>query len=199
MKQQTKPADKAFMKIGAIIGISVLMVACQKSPTSTPSADTASSAPLSVSSVALSASISQPLPPTASHTQVSPAKNSTTPKSIDWSVIDSGVSPVDKEKFDYPFALDGIQVKSYMDTYHVDAKTARYNLTVGMAVNEVLNKVLDQIGNAYVSHELTAGNPSKFIIHTTAQIQPSEHTYVFTEPFAHGLSMPIQIINDGKK
>ena len=128
--------------------------------------------------------------------QSATAKN---PITINWTLIDSGVKPVDKEQFNYPFALDGVQVKAYMDAYHVDAKTARYNLTVGMAVNEVLSKVLDQIGSAYVSHELTTGNPSQFIIHTTKSVRPSEHVYVFEEPFAHGLSMPIVIRDDGNK
>jgi PBP1b-binding outer membrane lipoprotein LpoB len=121
------------------------------------------------------------------------------PRAVDWAKVDSGVKPVDADTFKYPFTLDSAPVKAYMDAYQVDAKTARYNLTVGMAVNEVLNKVLDQIDTSYVSHELTAGKNSKFIIHTTKQIAPSEHTYVFAEPFAHGLSIPVQIINDGKK
>lgn len=120
-------------------------------------------------------------------------------KKIDWALMDSGVAKVDADKFAYPFALDSAPVKAYMDAYHVDATTARYNLTVGMAVNEVLNKVLDQIGTAYVSHELTAGKDSKFIIHTTARVEPSEHEYVFAEPFAKGLTIPVEIINDGKK
>lgn len=121
------------------------------------------------------------------------------PRAIDWAQIDSGIQPVDADSFNYAFALDSIPVKSYMDAYHVDAKTARYNLTVGMAVNEVLSKVLDQVGTSYVSHELTAGKDSQFIIHTTAQIVPSEYRYVFAEPFAKGLSITVNVMSDGKK
>lgn len=120
-------------------------------------------------------------------------------KKIDWTLIDSGVARVNVDEFAYPFTLDSAPVKAYMDAYQVDAKTARYNLTVGMAVNEVLNKVLDQIGTAYVSHELTAGKSSKFIVHTTSRIAPSQHDYIFAEPFAKGLTIPVEIINDGEK
>jgi hypothetical protein len=121
------------------------------------------------------------------------------PKQINWALVDSGVKPVDKASFKYPFALDSEPVKAYAEMYHVDNETSRYNLTVGMAVNEVLSKVLDQLGTAYVSHELTAGKNSAFVIHTTQQIAPSQYTYVFAEPFAKGLTIPVKIINDGKK
>ena len=125
--------------------------------------------------------------------------NARLPQVLDWTKIDSGVTAVDKNTFDYPFALDSKPVQAYADAYHVDANSARYNLTVGMAVNEVLDKVLDQIGTAYVSHELTAGKTSEFIIHTTPRIEPSRHTYVFAEPFAHGLTIDVIIANDGIK
>ena len=121
------------------------------------------------------------------------------PKQINWALVDSGVKPVDKASFKYPFELDSEPVKAYAEMYHVDNETSRYNLTVGMAVNEVLSKVLDQLGTAYVSHELTAGKNSAFVIHTTQQIAPSQYTYVFAEPFAKGLTIPVKIINDGKK
>lgn len=174
-----------MMKYLLVVVIVVGLSACQKNPTT--NADAMASATASVASLPMT------------HTASTTATTKSSPMAINWAVIDSGVKAVDKDSFAYTFALDSAPVKAYMQAYHVDAKTARYNLTVGMAVNEVLNKVLDQIGTAYVSHELTAGNDSQFIIHTTAQIAPSTHTYVFDEPFAHGLSMPIVIINDGKK
>lgn len=138
---------------------------------------------------------SAPLP--ASQPTQSPSKK--TPIEIDWATVDSGEKAVDKAHFNYPFTLDSEPVKAYADVYHVDANTARYNLTVGMAVNEVLNKILDQIGTAYVSHELTAGRDSQFIIHTTQTVRPSEHDYVFAEPFAKGLTLRVKVINDGVK
>ena len=123
----------------------------------------------------------------------------TTPIVMNWTLVDSGLKPVDKQQFNYPFALESEPVKAYAQMYHVDNVTSRYNLTVGMAVNEILSKVLDQVGTAYLSHELTAGKDSAFIIHTTSQVAPSEHTYVFAEPFAKGLTIPVKIINDAKK
>lgn len=185
MKQQIKQGQSAILTMA----ISVALMACQKSPD--PTADTRNATITAASAVHQS--------PTPQASAIAPVSTSGTAKAINWTLVDSGVTPVDKEKFNYPFALDSVQVKAYKDAYQVDAKTARYNLTAGMAVNEVLDKVLDQIGTAYVSHELTAGKDSKFVIHTTQAIVPSEHIYVFKEPFAHGLSMPIAVVNDGKK
>lgn len=177
--------------------LALSLTACQKPAQSTQvSLATASNNQASVPATMTTQTAVSQVPTSQASLQSATTQN---PITINWTLIDSGVKPVDKEQFNYPFALDGVQVKSYMDAYHVDAKTARYNLTVGMAVNEVLSKVLDQVGTAYVSHELTAGNNSQFIIHTTARVRPSEHLYVFDEPFAHGLTMPIVIRNDGKK
>lgn len=173
------------------------LTACQKQSNDPVHQTASTSANATASMPPLISPITGSRPSSTETTSVT--ANQPLPKAIDWTVIDSGVKPVDKETFEYKFALDSAPVKAYMDAYKVDAKTARYNLTVGMAVNEVLDKVLDQIGTAYVSHELTAGNNSQFIIHTTPQIAPSQYQYVFNEPFAHGLSMPIVIINDGKK
>lgn len=171
------------------------LTACQ--PSQKPAASNNSS---SASTVNHTTGVQSPSVTQASAvTNASNTSKSNTPKAINWALIDSGVRPVDKEKFNYPFALDGVQVKAYMDAYHVDAKTARYNLTTGMAVNEVLSKVLDQVNTDYTSHELTAGEDSQFIIHTTKNIEPSEYRYVFAEPFAKGLSIPVKIVNDGKK
>lgn len=191
MKQQIKQGQSAILTMA----ISVALMACQKSPD--PTADTRNA------TITAASAVHQSPTPQASAiapaSTIAPVSTSGTAKAINWTLVDSGVTPVDKEKFNYPFALDSVQVKAYKDAYQVDAKTARYNLTAGMAVNEVLDKVLDQIGTAYVSHELTAGKDSKFVIHTTQAIVPSEHIYVFKEPFAHGLSMPIAVVNDVKK
>lgn len=118
---------------------------------------------------------------------------------IDWTQVDSGIAAVNKDSFDYPFTLDSEPVKSYMTFFKVDAQTARYNLTVGMASNEALSRVLDQLGNHYVSHELTDGEDIELVIHTTDQVVASRYDYVLTDPFAKGLVLPIVIQPDGKK
>lgn len=118
---------------------------------------------------------------------------------LNWQAIDSGVTAIPPEQFKYPFSLDSQPVKNYMTAYHVDAKTAQHNLTIGMATNEALSKILDQINTNYISHELTAGKGSKLIIHTTANVLPTTHDYVIEDPFAKGLVLPIQIAADGKK
>ena len=121
------------------------------------------------------------------------------PIEIDWTKIDSGVEPVNPATFNYPFALDSQPVKSYMTFFDVDAKTAQHNLTVGMASNEALSLVLDQLSNRYVSHELTDGSDIKLVIHTTNDAAPSRYNYVFNDSFARGLTLPIEIRPDGKK
>lgn len=120
-------------------------------------------------------------------------------KIIDWKLIETGEKAIPTNQFKYPFELDSEPVKAYAEMYKLDKQTAQHNLTIGMAVNEVLSKLLDQIGTAYVSHELTTDKPSKFIIHTTKTIQPSKHQYVFAEPYAKGLTIDVEIINDGNK
>lgn len=118
---------------------------------------------------------------------------------VDWKTVDSGVTAISPSEFKYPFALDSVPVKNYMAAYKVDAKTAQHNLTIGMATNELISKILDQIDTNYVSHDLTAGKGSKLVIHTTPNVMPSEHDYVIEDPFAKGLILPVQLIPDGKK
>lgn len=185
---------QSFVLVGMFMAM-VLLAACQPaSTTNQPGQNSAASTPV--------ASVQSPLQvasvPVASGVSDQAAQTGA-PKQIDWALIDSGVKAVDTARFNYPFALDSEPVRAYAEMYHVDNQTSRYNLTVGMAVNEILSKVLDQIGTSYVSHELTAGKDSAFVIHTTKQIAPSEYTYVFAEPFAKGLTIPVKIINDGKK
>ena len=194
---------KQLVIISSLLIGGVLLSACQPASDNKPAQNSTASATVSttmasvqslhhVASVAVASTVS----PQA--IQNGAAQNGV-PKQINWALVDSVVKPVDKASFKYPFALDSEPVKAYAEMYHVDNETSRYNLTVGMAVNEVLSKVLDQLGTAYVSHELTAGKNSAFVIHTTQQIAPSQYTYVFAEPFAKGLTIPVKIINDGKK
>ncbi|OBX63555.1 hypothetical protein A9299_00660 [Moraxella osloensis] len=190
---------KQAVIISSLLMGGVLLSACQSASDNKPEQNNTASAtvasiqsPHHVASVAVASTVS----PQAIQNG---AAQKGAPKHINWALVDSGIKPVDKASFKYPFALDSEPVKAYAEMYHVDNETSRYNLTVGMAVNEVLSKVLDQLGTAYVSHELTAGKNSAFVIHTTQQIAPSQYTYVFAEPFAKGLTIPVKIINDGKK
>lgn len=179
-----------------VLGLLLSLTACQQNNQANTQSTHESSHHLS------STTLAQPSPSAVGQTEIQRSASASainTPINIDWGLIDSGVTRVDAKTFNYAFALDSQPVKAYMDAYQVDAITARYNLTVGMAVNEVLSKILDQIGTAYVSHELTAGKDSKFIIHTTQRVIPSTHHYVFAEPFARGLTIEVQILNDGKK
>ncbi len=115
---------------------------------------------------------------------------------INWKKIDSGIKPANTKTYVYPFALDSHAVKTYADFHKVDNKTAQHNITIGMAVNELLSKILDQIDTAYVSHELTSGKQSKLIIHTTKNVTASEYDYVISDEFAKGLILPVQIVPD---
>lgn len=190
---------KQAVIISSLLIGGVLLSACQPASDNKPQQNSTASA--TVSTTVASVQSPHHVESIAVASTVSPhqAAQNGAPKQINWALVDSGVKPVDKASFKYPFALDSEPVKAYAEMYHVDNETSRYNLTVGMAVNEVLSKVLDQLGTAYVSHELTAGKNSAFVIHTTQQIAPSQYTYVFAEPFAKGLTIPVKIINDGKK
>lgn len=121
------------------------------------------------------------------------------PTVIDWTQIDSGEKAANQANYQYPFALDSQNVRDYADYFKVDNATAQHNLTVSMASNEALSKVLDQLGTSYVSHELTDGNDMKLIIHTTPDIAASSHDYVLEGDFAKGLVLPIEIMPDGVK
>lgn len=118
---------------------------------------------------------------------------------VDWSEVASGEPAADRSNYDYPFAIDGQNVKDYAEYFKVDKATAQHNLTVGMASNEALSKVLDQLSNSYTSHELTDGETVELIVHTTPEVQASSYEYVFSDDFAKGLVLPIEIRPDGKK
>ena len=123
----------------------------------------------------------------------------TSATAIDWSKIATAEKPADVANYKFPFALDSQNVQNYADYFKVDNATAQYNLTVGMASNEALSKVLDQLGTSYTSHEVTDGENAKLVVHTTADIDASNYDYVFEEDFAKGLVLPIEIRPDGVK
>lgn len=127
------------------------------------------------------------------------AQSSTTAKTIDWSIVKSSESPADLADYDYPFALDSQNVRDYAEYFKVDNAIAQHNLTVSMASNEALSKVLDQVSDSYTSHELTDGKDMKLIIHTTPDVAASSYDYVLSDDFAKGLVLPIVILPDDKK
>ena len=143
--------------------------------------------------------------PDSAQAKTQPVANSTdsaavnAPTVIDWTRIDSGEKVANRDNYQYPFALDSQNVRDYADYFKVDNATAQHNLTVSMASNEALSKVLDQLGTSYVSHELTDNKDMTLIIHTTPDIAASRHDYVLADDFAKGLVLPIVIQPDGKK
>lgn len=118
---------------------------------------------------------------------------------MDWSLVESGETPADVTSYQYPFALDSQNVEDYATYFNVDNTIAQHNLTISMASNEALSKVLDQLSDYYVSHELTDGDDMKLIIHTTPDVAASSYDYVLSDQFAKGLVLPIEIKPDGKK
>ena len=135
----------------------------------------------------------------ATEPAVSTSDSSTLDKTIDWSLVASGQEPANLADYEYPFARDSQNVRDYAEYFDVDNATAQHNLTVSMASNEALSKVLDQVSDSYTSHELTDGKDMKLIIHTTPDIAASSYDYVLSDDFAKGLVLPIEIQPDGKK
>lgn len=120
-------------------------------------------------------------------------------KTIDWATIASGETAANPLGYPYPFAIDSQNVRDYAEYFKVDKPTAQYNLTVGMASNEPLSKVLDQLGTSYVSHELIDAKKIALIIHTTGDVKPAHFDYVIQGDFGKGLVLPIEIKPDGVK
>lgn len=126
------------------------------------------------------------------------ASTSTT-HTIDWSLVDSGETPANLATYQYPFALNSQNVTDYATYFKVDNATAQHNLTISMASNEALSKVLDQLSEQYVSHELIDDADMTLVIHTTPDVAASHYDYVLSDKFAKGLVLPIEIKPDGKK
>ena len=128
-------------------------------------------------------------------TDATTINNSAPVTTIDWSKVASGEPAADRATYNYPFAIDSQNVQDYADYFDVDNGTAQHNLTIGMASNEALSKVLDQIGSSYTSHEITDGDNAELIIHTTPDMQADRYDYVFSEDFAKGLVLPLSLIH----
>ncbi|MBP2279287.1 hypothetical protein RCH20_000991 [Psychrobacter sp. PL15] len=132
-------------------------------------------------------------------TEVASAPAAPVTNTIDWQAVASGETPAELANYEYPFPLDSESVRSYADYFKVDSAVAQHNITIGMASNEGLSKVLDQLDSSYTSHELTDGENIELIIHTTSDIKASSYDYVLAEDFAKGLILPIVIKPDSKK
>lgn len=173
-------------KIASLAVLSTVLVACEKPITQNPiqsSQQTASSS--AVISVASTADDAQG-----------------NLKKIDWQKIASGEKAIDPKNFKYPFELGSEVVKMYAKEYNIDNESARYQMTVGMVINEVLLKLLDELGTSYASHEIVIDKTDKrpiLKVHTTADVANFSADYVFSDKFAKGLSIKVQLINDGVK
>lgn len=115
------------------------------------------------------------------------------PITIDWSLIDSDTKAVATDDFNYPFKLDGDSVKLQAEFSNITLEQAQHSLTVGMASNEPLDKLLDQLGDSYLSHKFSEAE-AKLIVYTTPNVKPSQHDYVIAHEFARGLTLPIEIV-----
>ena len=132
-------------------------------------------------------------------TSVTAASEAAKANTIDWSLVASGEKAVDRTNYKYPFALDSQNVRDYAEYFKLDNATAQHNLTISMASNEALSKVLDQLSESYTSHEIIDSKNMKLVIHTTPDVAASSYDYVLSDDFAKGLVLPIEIKPDGKK
>ena len=132
-------------------------------------------------------------------TSVTAASEAAKANTIDWSLVASGEKAVDRTNYKYPFALDSQNVRDYAEYFKLDNATAQHNLTISMASNEALSKVLDQLSESYTSHEIIDSKDMKLVIHTMPDVAASSYDYVLSDDFAKGLVLPIEIKPDGKK
>ena len=132
-------------------------------------------------------------------TSVTAASEAAKANTIDWSLVASGEKAVDRTNYKYPFALDSQNVRDYAEYFKLDNATAQHNLTISMASNEALSKVLDQLSESYTSHEIIDSKDMKLVIHTTPDVAASRYDYVLSDDFAKGLVLPIVIQPDSKK
>ena len=132
-------------------------------------------------------------------TSVTAASDAANANTLDWSLVASGEKAVDRTNYKYPFALDSQNVLDYAEYFKLDNATAQHNLTISMASNEALSKVLDQLSESYTSHEIIDSKNMKLVIHTTPDVAASSYDYVLSDDFAKGLVLPIVIQPDSKK
>lgn len=112
---------------------------------------------------------------------------------IDWSFIDTKATQATLADYQYPIAIDSTAVKNYASTYGISPAKAQHSIVVSMAAPEALGKLLDQLEDTYISHELTDGANIKLIVHTKANVIADQREYVFADKFGEGLVLPIEI------
>ncbi|PNK60284.1 hypothetical protein [Psychrobacter sp. FDAARGOS_221] len=115
--------------------------------------------------------------------------------SIDWKAVDSGVSPIDPASFNYPFEQQSSAVQSQASFSNITPQQAQHSLTLGMTSNEPLEKILDQLGDSYLSHNFSP-ETATLTIYTTPNVTAVEHDYVIADEFARGLILPIKVTSE---
>lgn len=112
---------------------------------------------------------------------------------IDWSLIDTKTPRADLANYPYPIAIDSQAVKNYATAHKISDGEAQHSIVVSMASPEALGKLLDQLENSYLGHELVDGANMALIIHTTDDVIADERDYIFADKFGEGLVLPIKI------
>lgn len=125
--------------------------------------------------------------------QISPIKNADGTISIDWSLVDSKITPSDTDSYDYPILLDSLPVQNYAKAFDTTAQQAQHAMVLSMASPELINKVLDQLSDEYLGHRFMDGAKPVLVIYTTDKVTPSEFSYIIADSFGKGLSLPVQI------
>lgn len=125
--------------------------------------------------------------------QISPIKNADGTISIDWSLVDSRITPSDTDSYNYPILLDSLPVQNYAKAFDTTAQQAQHAMVLSMASPELINKVLDQLSDEYLGHRFMDGAKPVLVIYTTDKVTPSEFSYIIADSFGKGLSLPVQI------
>lgn len=164
-----------------ILSSAIVLMACQQNSTTPPAT------PPTQTDNQPASTDSQAKPP---QSQTNP---SNTPIDIDWTQVDSKITPINPDEYAYPFAIDSVPVKNYATAFDITPKQAQHSMMLAMASPEALNKVLDQIEGHYLGHSLTDGADMTLVIYTSDAVVPSRFKYVFADKFGEGLVLPIVI------
>lgn len=128
-----------------------------------------------------------------------PRQSPSAPKQIDWTLLQTGITPIRPSDYSYPFAEDSTAVKNYAQAYQITPKQAQHSMTVAMASPEALGKILDQLtAGQYLGHYLTDGAKVRLVVVVADEVAAGEFDYVFADSFGQGLILPISIIPKSK-
>ncbi len=178
---------KKILYVVWILSSAVLLVACQQNSAAPKQADN-QTAPTQTATPHQNQTESQTQANTAT------SINTTTPINIDWTQVDSKVTPINPDDYAYPFAIDSIPVKNYATAYNITPKQAQHSMMLAMASPEALTKVLEQIQGHYLGHSLTDGADMSLVIYTSDAVVPSRFDYVFADKFGEGLVLPVVVM-----